>query len=435
MTKLGTAIGSGTPDPAQAPAAAAPIPPISIEDKPAPGRRGPKGLSPRTSYSRVNTGAPPVPDARGAAQKAAPPRGLEFLPRKTAQDHHMPVQERPTIQDMLKAAMQGTLSKVDLVNEANIQAGNQGRETEEEVKTAQPEGHIPTAQLLKLASTLDYAAAKIAEEGTSKNTPGNGPGALEVSESRREEKNIDAGEMGSAMAKHIPPKTPALQPEVAQSGKANTGLETNDDMSHPEQPKDPWGNEKAKLSSAAKRVAKIASAQAPPKSVSAPVGLIRQFFKQAEDAINPAQITTGKDTPPDASASEEGVPAQPSDVNNQQRMVSSNQAAINYTKREAKADPKADLNKVLTEPAQTKTTDKTLDKVLDHTNQAGAKISSVVSPDDKVKIASVRALLSKLAADCEADKKKEKKEKQSQINPDPAASLPTGPASSMAPTV
>lgn len=351
------------------------------------------------------------------------------------------IQQRPTLQDMLKAAMVGTLSRADLTKEASVQAGNQGEETTKEPKIAASHGYIPTEQITKLADAMDFIAVKVAEEGTNKNQPGTGPGAIDVSAAKSDGENIDAGGMGSATSKHVPPKSPAIQAEVTQSGKANTGLETNDDMSHPEQPTDPMGNEKGKVSSAqVERILKLAQSEGVTKVADdIPIKAIREAVAQtkvAEDAINPAQISGGKDVPPDESASEEGVPSQPSDVSKQEKMVASNQAAIDYTKGQAKADPKSDVNKVLTEPALTSSTDKTLQKVLDNTGKAGVKISSAVSTDDVEKVAAVRALLNKLAADQEESKKKDgKKEKKSQIDPSPAASLPSGPASSMGPTM
>ena len=417
------------------------------------------------------------------------------------------IQPRPTIQDMLKAAMAGTLSKVDITNEANIQAANQGEEVHEEVKTASPTGHITTEQIDKLASAMEFIATKVAEEGSNALAPGSGPGALDVSSAMSSEANIEPGAMGTATSKHVPPKNPAIQTEVTQSGKANTGLETNDAMSHPEQPTDPWGNEKGKTSSAqverlleitkvakggpaagavgrrvkevltgskarqaykdlklhssalpsairkpmqkdiAKEIGKTVAAYGTAaggtalgakaihskmkKKGSAPIEAIRQAAawqtKEAEDAINPASISSGKDTPPDASASEEAVPAQPSDVTSQAAMVGSNDAAIAYTKGKAKADPKSDVNKVLTEPALSAATDKTLQKVLDNTGKAGVKISSI-APNEHEKIAAVRALIGKLAADHEDEKKKKNgkgkgKEKDSMIDPSPQSQM------------
>lgn len=138
--------------------------------------------------------------------------------------------------------------------------------------------------------------------------------------------------------------------------------------------------------------------------------------KLAEDAINPAQISggaapaQGAAPPPGASPAQEGTPSEPSDVNSQKRLIDSNEAAINYTKREAKADPKSDVNKVLDEPALTSSTDSTLQDTLEHTQQAGVKISAALT-----KTAAAQALLYKLAEAACGEKNTKKKEKQSQM--------------------
>lgn len=140
------------------------------------------------------------------------------------------------------------------------------------------------------------------------------------------------------------------------------------------------------------------------------------MHKKAEDALSPAKISagpaeaTGADAPPAASAAEEGpIPSEPSDVNKQKTMISSNDAAIDYQKREAKADPKSDMGDVVTEPAQSASTDKTLDLVFAKTREAGAKIAS-----DLTRTAAAQALLAKYAA--EAESRRRGKEKQSQMS-------------------
>lgn len=121
--------------------------------------------------------------------------------------------------------------------------------------------------------------------------------------------------------------------------------------------------------------------------------------KVAEDAIDPAQVSAetmddiGAAFPDGSSPSEEGVPSEPSDVSSQkEQMLSSNEAAINYTKRDAKGDPKSDLGDILSEDALSSSTDKTLDETLDHTDEAGAKISSA-----RAQTAAAKAILAKLA--------------------------------------
>lgn len=103
--------------------------------------------------------------------------------------------------------------------------------------------------------------------------------------------------------------------------------------------------------------------------------------KLAEDAINPAHIGAAvtnphQSSPEGVSQSEEAVPSQPGEVNKQDSLISSNQAAIDYTKQQAKAVPKARMGEVIEEPAQKKSTDPVLHQNLDATGEAGVKISS-----------------------------------------------------------
>lgn len=454
------------------------------------------------------------------AQKSLAPRGMEFLPAKTAEreDFMATMIERPTLQEMLKAAMEGTVSKIDITNEAARQLANQGdsdEKTAEVAKGASGSAHYSTEFVEKLADAVGFIATKIAAQ-----KPGEGPGALHVMQATSSSKNVDAGEQGAATAAHQVPKDPPLQKSPVAKGDPSTGLKTNDDMKHPEQPVDPMHNEKAKLSQqnldrltkvgqglnnlkgkqapafdgqdpkkpghakeaatkeallgsmgsmgvlrggtsglvgAGRRAAQATKALTPAqalaseaaghskaipwgpqidpgqaamhslhqqamggaaKAASASISAIRAAFKKvAEDAINPAQISAGAATPPDASASEQGVPSQPSDVKSQMGLVGSNQAAINYTKGQAKADPKKDVNKVLTEPALSAAHDKTLQQAFVNTGKAGVKISSAEKmAGDATKIAAARALLSKLAAEVAG----KKKEKESMLTPTPA---------------
>jgi hypothetical protein len=475
-----------------------------MANKPAPGQTGPKGLAPRTTYSRSNTGSPPPPDAGSASQKGMQPRGMEFLPSKTAEvlmdtDRIM---TRPLLQDLVKEAMAGTISKAEISAEAERQLIPHGEGEEKTASVTAPD-HIPTEYVEKLADACGFLADQFEKGAEGEGLkPGVGPNATEVLEATSSETNIDAGQMGSATGGNQPPKTPGTQGEKVQSGKANTGLETNDEMSHGEQPTEPIKNEKAGIGPSSgdktvtaqalfehnlERLAKlgqdpeailIAEAEkiaranpdmssedvikeaykgmrqvlkAPrpgvktiqgPKPVHKPprpsgktttasadvLSMIRgASTKLAEDAINPAQISGKGAAPPEASAAEQAVPAQPSDHNAQtSKMVSSNEKAIDYTKRDAKADPKSDMGDVLDEPAQTSSTDKTLAKTLDHTNEAGAKISSAQGiAEDLQKTAAARVLLSKLAEQVNGDKKSEKNKKEKESMLGAGAATPT----------
>jgi hypothetical protein len=118
------------------------------------------------------------------------------------------------------------------------------------------------------------------------------------------------------------------------------------------------------------------------------------------------------------------VPAEPSDVTSQKRMIASNEAAINYTKGEAKANPKSDVAQVLNEPPLSAAHDKVLQQAFDATGRAGVKISSA-QPQGMAKtalqVAAQRAVLSRLLKTAESDcasEKKDGKDKKSGMAPD-----------------
>jgi hypothetical protein len=206
-------------------------------------------------------------------------------------------------------------------------------------------------------------------------------------------------------------------------------MQTNDDMMHGEQPVSPIKNQTAPLASktasaqqtlfeanlARLGLSKTAGGKKPPAPAAKPAAKgkapIKALRKMAEDAINPAQISAGKEVPPDASESGKDVPTQPSDVRSQaSAMLGSNDAAINYTKGQAKADPKSDVNQVLSQPALTRAGDSVLHEAFDHTEAAGTKFSSA-QVMSSTKVAAARVLLSKLMEKAAEDKsgKKEKK--------------------------
>lgn len=582
-TKQADAIGSGTADPSTAGARQQPVPPPSIENKPAPGQKGPAGMSGRTTYSRSNTGLPPVPDAGTMAQKNMAPRGMEFLPKLASPENMMTTTliGKPDLNTLIKHAMEGSSAKMNITLEAAQQAANVGGTPMAEKKaSAGGPAHdsIPTDLVNKLAAAANYVA-DVLEKGAAETTPGNGPGALQVSAPKSDGAIMDAGGSGQATSRNQPPKNPPMQKDPTRSGDPSTGLQTNDSMQHGEQPVEPISNEGMKAAAiggmaagqkmstleglglsqkgrtwgqaitdqlpggaARNKNRMIAAAQgnktagvannliamgllkvaadesgsvvltptheAVKEALVSPEGGMRGYMqsgtlggaargaigqgmggavgglggaalggaagtglgalagagfgaatglgagtgavlggaagglggialggsagraygkakgyseamrpalqkrasarlvgnlmamglsKIAEDAINPAKIS-GKGTidpakpPATVSASEEGVPKEPSDVNRQKSMISSSEAAINYTKRQAKQDPKSDVGDVVTEPALTSSTDTVLQKALD--NDGGNKLSSA----DPVRVAAARSVLNKLAS-------------------------------------
>lgn len=157
-----------------------------------------------------------------------------------------------------------------------------------------------------------------------------------------------------------------------------------------------YGKNKAKVRAAqdpSKPGAETASGKSLKKAAgleSVPASLRAAFTKAAEDAINPAQISGG--TAPllqsvagspsalnQGSEVGEAVPRETAPTSGQgggRQFVSSNEAAINYTKGQAKGPQKGALGEVLAEPALSAAHDKTLQQSLSNASDAGVKISA-----------------------------------------------------------
>lgn len=472
MMKQADSASVALPDSGVSSAASAPTPELSVANKPAPGQTGPKGLAPRTTYSRVNNGTPNPVDAGLSVQKGMAPDAQSFLPPKIAHSEvPMPgtVTPRMTINSMIKAAAAGVMDHAAVTLEAARQLSNHGDAPPLSKTAAAVDSpftdSIPTAYVEKFASAVQYVVehmklADVSEPGSdTKQGPGDGPNALEVSEAKSEN-NEAATNMGKATPKHVPPMDPSLQKAPNIAADPSTGLEDNTSMSHPAQPADPMGNDRTIKSSAAAvplaEIRKLAAKGAPPpppfagkgkgkdeppakgKDKAPPpppakgkgkdekdgkdkpkekkastvddrlVDFLLSQVKLAEDAINPAQISGGTipvgEPPEGVRASGEAGPSEPADVSSQKRLISSNEAAINFTKGQAKADPKSDVNKVLTEPALSSAHDDVLQRAFDNTERAGVKISSLV------RSSATRALLEKMAEEAAEDDKKKKKE-------------------------
>lgn len=459
--------------------AASPVPQLEITPKPASGKKGPTGIGPRTNYSRVNTGTPPVPDAGASAQKSMAPRGAEMLPklgyRLDEDSMKTSAAARPILlQDMVKAAMAGAASRVDVAAEAALQQRNLGEE-EKTASAQEPTAEnysIPTEQVEKLASALDYIKAEFEKDAANlagaytltenKVEPGKGPGALTTLQAESSGSPPGPGAQGAGH--HQPPKNPGTEKGLPTERGA-TKMETNLNAAPGGKGEMLEKNNMAKLLKIAKVkeeafADKVVSAPRPgaktmvaptvdrikqlaksvkkasaekgadfkEKVLSAPrpgaktlvaptldkiknlakkasaemslVDVLLSMKKQAEDAINPAQISAGAAVPPESNASGEpggqpagGAPQGPTGL------VGSNQAAIDYKKNQAYANRKADLAKYLTEPALSGQTDKTLAEAFSHTGEAGTKFASA---QPAIKTAAARALLLKLAEEASA---------------------------------
>ncbi len=220
--------------------AASPMPQLEVTSKPASGKKGPTGIGPRTNYSRVNTGTPPVPDAGASAQKSMAPRGAEMLPklgyRLDEDSMKTSAAARPfTLQDMVKAAQAGAASRVDIAAEAALQQRNLGEE-EKTASAQEPTAEnysIPTDQVNKLASALDYIKEQIKEAAhlggpwtlsEGKVEPGTGPGAIRVMQAESSGSPPGPGQQGAGH--HQPPKNPGTEKGLAPERGA-TKMETN----------------------------------------------------------------------------------------------------------------------------------------------------------------------------------------------------------------
>jgi hypothetical protein len=98
----------------------------------------------------------------------------------------------------------------------------------------------------------------------------------------------------------------------------------------------------------------------------------RLLSKLAGEDVSSASIRGAKGS---ANPEDEAAPSQPQ--GSERALIGSNQAAINFTKRQAKGVQKKVLRDVLDEPALSRATDSKLHDNLQNTNRAGVKISEV----------------------------------------------------------
>lgn len=379
-------------------------------------------MAPRTNYSRVNTGASPTADLGASAQKTLAPDTQSFLPHKVAHiEVPMSTVSIPmTIQQMVKAAAAGAADHLAVSLEAERQSLAPAAPL---AKTAAAtEDSIPTAYVEKLAEAMEF----IMQDKEASPGPGAAPNALTVSESRGGTNPFMPGNQGQATPAHIPPMTPGThKPSETPKGPSNA-LDTNASMSHPAVKHAGVAPDDLRKAAAARQaeLSKTAKSDEPEKEVCKGCGkekdactcsktaganpALVDFFlsmtKSAEDAINPAKISAGAAVAPQTSASGEdgGSPAggKPKGATG---LIASNDAAINYTRRQAKAGTKAEMAKVLTEPALSAEHDKTLGMAFANTGKAGVKIA------ESARSAAARVILEKMASEAETEQAKKKK--------------------------
>lgn len=390
------------------------LPPITIDSLPASEKNTLPGMTPPVSYTRVNTNAAPQMDAGALQQKSQPAMGMMALPKQahvfSGEDANMNMTSRPLIQDLVKSAMDRSLQRSKIAEEAARQMRKaDGDEDDKEkdscgpgMKTASDET-VSTEYAIKLAGAVEYIA-KVAF----------GPAQLSEKVQQPPEGVMQTssegqlpGPGGYGKAHHQPPTNPGTQKAMPQE-HGGTQLENTINQHVPgEQQTAMSGGHGKTASLAAKNVvalSKLASGQTHKKAAAAAPqqkvasSLVDAFLtqvKKAADENNPAKISAGAAVPPETSAAGEaggapvgGMPQGP------RGLVHSNESAINYKKNQAYAPRKSELKAYLSEPALTSSTDSTLQAAFAHTGEAGTKMASAQAVS---KVAEARALLRQIS--------------------------------------
>lgn len=233
--KIATAIpGTNVPVPA-------PVPTLQVPTVPAPGKKGPRGVVGRQTYSRVNTGTPPVVDAGAASQKSIPPAGAT----KTSEVSMTNMAVRPSLQDMLKSAMAGTVSaagsavsRIKVAEEAKRQLENLEGEEGEAIyghDDIAPQEKVSSEYVQKLASAVEYCADLLVKEGAdiaeAKAAPGVGPNTLPISETALPPA-VNEKDTGQAVSSDQPPVVPPTKKGLPAEHGA-TLMENDEDSAIP----------------------------------------------------------------------------------------------------------------------------------------------------------------------------------------------------------
>ncbi|CAB4131641.1 hypothetical protein UFOVP276_57 [uncultured Caudovirales phage] len=266
-------------------------------------------------------------------------------------------------------------------------------------ETSKADGEKTSMVANKLASAIEYlnenwlskvAVGEItpptpAGQPEAKIGPGEGPGAFETNE-KSPTPGVQSEAVGQAQTGVIPMKPGT---DSASTGQTNTDTAMETTINTPPGGSEDWTKKDVLKQAAAALLTK--------KAADKKVARVLQIIKSAED-FSPAVLE-----------SDQSGPALPGPAASQEKLIDSIQAAINYTKRDAKAEPKERMGEVLSEPAQKKTTDTVLQNNLSNTDVAGVKISSA-------KVAAARAYLSKVAEEgCGSDASPEAKEKADRL--------------------
>jgi hypothetical protein len=378
-----------------------------------------------------------------------PPQGAEMLPKLASGEEFMGnLAGRTSLTSMVKTAVAQTAERVRVTNEAHLQSVKTAEKEEKDGKKCEKCGkekcacmgkmasrEVVTDDLVeKLANACDFGADLLRKEAAGMGGPynlteskvGNPPGVSEaiggatlkdhhgqgvnvVPKNPGEQKGLPgehgATQMDNNLDHGVPGKMPAnivsekkgsalspialIREKLAAAKTAAPEAEKKETEGMAEAKK---GLDKAEKAHESEPENKKEGAAA----ISSLADGLRAHIKQAEDAINPAQISAGAAVPPDTSAAGQpggepagGAPKGPTSL------IGSNESAQNYTKGQSHGPRREELGKYLKEPALSMAHDSTLRDVLEHTGQAGTKFASADAGISQ-KTAAARVLLSRL---------------------------------------
>lgn len=365
-------------------------------------------------------------DSVGSSEKIAGQYTLEDLDKVSAACDHLADNLHLVVDDRTP---QEKLAEYALIHQALTKSAFEGGDKAHQTQQANPESDPPTNP--PLDSGVNPGGPSSAMAAGETNTPG---------------ESLDAGESGQATPGNTPDKVtaPSEKPNPLDAGNA---MATNKEMMMPEQPEDVLKQAAAIRKSevvahiktsgfsgvgkavgnlfgtgvrgAGKTVVQkgmrtIGKGRMAPESIlkGMPVGAIRKTpastafgklgavieqklaqaqAKLAEDALNPAKVSSGTEPllqsnpgspSPLMQGSEVGVntPRETAPTTGEasgRQHLSSNEAAIAATKgKTKKPNVVAAMNELLTEPAMSSAHDKTLQQSLDNASGAGVKISA-----------------------------------------------------------
>lgn len=345
---------------------------LEIVTPPAPGLKGPKGLAPRTNYSRVHTAPQQTPDAGASAQKsvAAPPvlAKVGSLREVTMARDMVP---GPSLQEMLESARTGAylgMHSTKLAAEAAEMLGKRKDEDDEDEDKKKDKEKLSGAYVDKLAAAARFAIQQLQLEFAKQAE------ALAIHD--------QAGGITPARSSTMdgPPVVPsghaATKPPMgpAKEGTPEASAATHNQTDYTARP----GGEEVQ--------------QVPGGAKQASLGEQLRAFAQHKVAADgmtggvAGSAGSGGQTPERWDGSQAGPPAKDKDK------VPSDAAGVQAFKpRDGKETPKQEAAQLFDEPMMSRSTDGTLHNAFAHTEEAGAKVSHLV------KRAAGKALLSRIA--------------------------------------